>query len=397
MGLDRRNFLALMAAACSRAMDDTVMKVHETMRDTVTLFLCGDVMLGRGIDQILPHPGDPLLFEPYVKSAATYVALAEKANGPIPKPVDFRYVWGDALAELQRVQPDVRIINLETSITRSKAPEPKGIHYKMSPDNTPCLAAAGINCCVLANNHVIDWGYPGLSDTLDNLAMAGIRTAGAGRNAAQAEAPAILEIAGMRRVLVFAFSSVTSGIPRDWAAREDKAGVNLLEGLSDRTVARIAARVQAVKRPGDLVVASLHWGGNWGYRISRAHQQFAHALIEEAAVDIVHGHSSHHALGIEIYRGKPILYGCGDFINDYEGITGYEEFRDDLAVLYLPTFSASDNKLVTFRLIPFQIRKFRLNRASHEDEIWLRNTLDRESARFGTQVTLNEDGTLTVL
>jgi poly-gamma-glutamate capsule biosynthesis protein CapA/YwtB (metallophosphatase superfamily) len=144
-------------------------------------------------------------------------------------------------------------------------------------------------------------------------------------------------------------------------------------------------------------VASLHWGGNWGYRISRAHQQFAHALIEEAAVDIVHGHSSHHALGIEIYRGKPILYGCGDFINDYEGITGYEEFRDDLAVLYLPTFSASDNKLVTFRLIPFQIRKFRLNRASHEDEIWLRNTLDRESARFGTQVTLNEDGTLTVL
>jgi poly-gamma-glutamate synthesis protein (capsule biosynthesis protein) len=70
-----------------------------------TLFLCGDVMLGRGIDQILPHPGDPRLYESYVKSAATYVELAERRNGPIPKPVDFEYVWGDVLAELQRVRP----------------------------------------------------------------------------------------------------------------------------------------------------------------------------------------------------------------------------------------------------------------------------------------------------
>jgi len=387
--ISRRDFLELMAA--------TAMDVRVTMPDTATLFLCGDVMLGRGIDQILPHPGDPRLYESYVKSAVIYVELAERLNGPIQKLVSYEYVWGDVLAELQRVQPHARIANLETAVTRNSTPEPKSINYKMNPDNMPCLIAAGIDCCVLANNHVLDWGNPGLLETLDSLAAAGIHTAGAGRNAAQAEAPAIIEITGMRRVLVFAFGSTTSGIPSDWAAGNAKPGVNLLEDLSDRNIACIAARVQVARRPGDLVVASLHWGGNWGYRIPPERRHFAQALIERATVDIVHGHSSHHPLGIEIYRGKPILYGCGDFINDYEGISGYEEFRSDLTAMYLPTISASSGGLVDFRLIPFRMAKFRLNRATREDAIWLRDTLDRESSKFGTRVTLNEDGTLTVL
>src|SRR5437867_1674249 len=73
---------------------------------TVMLFLCGDVMTGRGIDQILPHPSKPQLFEPYVRSALDYVKLAERAVGPIEKPVDFPYVWGEALAELEHARPD---------------------------------------------------------------------------------------------------------------------------------------------------------------------------------------------------------------------------------------------------------------------------------------------------
>src|SRR5512145_2882467 len=117
----------------------------------VTLFLCGDVMTGRGVDQILPHPSKPRLFEPYVTSAVTYVELAERAVGPIPRPVGFDYVWGDALAELRRVRPDARIVNLETSVTRSNEAWPdKGIHYRMHPANVPCLTAAGIDCCALA-------------------------------------------------------------------------------------------------------------------------------------------------------------------------------------------------------------------------------------------------------
>jgi hypothetical protein len=75
-----------------------------TRRDHVTVFLSGDVMTGRGIDQILPHPNAAELQESSVRDARDYVELAEQVNGPIVRPVDFRYIWGDALAELDRAR-----------------------------------------------------------------------------------------------------------------------------------------------------------------------------------------------------------------------------------------------------------------------------------------------------
>src|SRR5215831_10032116 len=154
-------------------------RVPESDCSRVTLFLSGDVMTGRGIDQVLPHPSNARLHERYADSALEYVALAENANGRIPGPVDFAYVWGDALEQLQRFAPDVRIINLETSITTSEIYEHKEIHYRMHPANSPCLAAASVDCCVLANNHVLDCGSPGLIETLHTLHAAGLKTTGA--------------------------------------------------------------------------------------------------------------------------------------------------------------------------------------------------------------------------
>lgn len=94
-------------------------------------------MTGRGVDQILPHPSDPQWREPHVDSALEYVEWAERAHGPIPQPVGFEYLWGDALEQFDRFAPDVRIINLETSITARAEYEPKGINYRMHPANTP--------------------------------------------------------------------------------------------------------------------------------------------------------------------------------------------------------------------------------------------------------------------
>jgi len=353
--------------------------------DLITLALGGDVMTGRGIDQILPHPCDPTLHESYATTALDYVELAESAHGPIPRPVDFAYPWGDALQALERAAVDVRIVNLETSVTRSREPWPKGINYRMSPENLPCLTAMKIDGCALANNHVLDWGEAGLAETLDALARAGIKSAGAGRDRARAEAPAVINVAGKGRVLLFSFGSETSGIPSEWAAGEGKPGVNLLPDLSDRTVERIAAQVNAVKRPGDLVVASIHWGGNWDYAVPRDQRAFARALIERAGIHLIHGHSSHHAKGIEVYDGKPILYGCGDLLNDYEGITGHEEFRDDLAVIYLAGMEPSTGRLQRLELLPMQIRRFRLQWATARDAQWLCETLTREGKRFGTR------------
>ena len=401
----RRHFLRWLGLAVLGSMLQPHKLLHPQERPTsgsgmnkqpVTLFLCGDVMTGRGIDQILPHPCGPRIYEDYVKDARDYVKLAERANGPITRPVDFAYIWGDALAELERQAPDVRIINLETAVTASDKPWPKGINYRMHPANIPCLHAAAVDCCVLANNHVLDWNDAGLEETLATLSKAGIKTAGAGRTLDEAQAPAIMEVPGKNRVVVFAFGSETSGIGWDWHATADRPGVNRLPDLSNATVDTISEQVERVKQPGDVAVASIHWGGNWGYNIDRDQREFAHGLIDRAGIDIVHGHSSHHVKGIEVYKDHPILYGCGDFLNDYEGIGGYEEYRDDLGLMYFPALDPVSGRLRHFDMTPTRLKNLCVNRASQKEAQWLAQVLNREGKPLGTHVTLDESNQLTL-
>ncbi len=353
------------------------------------LFLCGDVMLGRGVDQILPYPSEPQLREPSVRDARDYVALAIEKNGPLAGPVDFRYVWGDALDELERVNPDFRIINLETSVTASNSFWPnKDIHYRMSPKNLPCLTEARIDCAVLANTHTLDFGYEGLTETLTTLNAAGIKTAGAGQNIARASEPAILGGGDQKRVLVYAYGHSSSGVDVDWAADTQKPGVNFLRDFSDATLSDVQKNIARWRQPGDVVIFSVHWGGNWGYQVEETHKHFAHRLIDQAGVDVVYGHSSHHVKGIERHHGKVIFYGCGDFIDDYEGISGYEEYRDDLTLMYFLRLNLSDNSLASLEMAPMQIRRLRLERAARNDAQWLCEILRREGQRLGTQFEL---------
>ena len=362
---------------------------------TITIFMCGDVMTGRGIDQVLPHPSDPMIHESFIKSAQGYVNLAEKVNGAIDYPVSFSYIWGDALTELDRVSPDVRIINLETSVTQSNDYwKGKGINYRMHPDNISSLTVASLDVCVLANNHVMDWGYSGLFETLESLTRANIKIVGAGRNLSEAQATAVIKVPGKGRVIVFALGLGTSGIPSSWGATENRPGVNLLKGLTDESLRDIQERVRRVKRKGDIVVASIHWGSNWGYEIPWEQTHFAHRLIDDVGVDIIHGHSSHHVRAVEVYGDKLILYGCGDFLNDYEGISGYEEFRADLSLMYFATVDSATGKLLGLQMTPTQIRRFKVNWADRDDTLWLKDTLNREGASFGTIVKLINDDRL---
>src|SRR3989304_2458552 len=242
----------------------------------ITLFLCGDVMTGRGIDQVLPYPGDPTLHQSNGRSAEDYLKLAENVNGSIPRQVDFSYIWGDAIEVLEKNTPDLRIINLETSVTKSNDfMNGKAIHYKMHPGNIFCLPAANIDICVLGNNHLLDWGYEGLMDTLQTLKNVNIKFAGAGCNQQEAELPVISPITGKGRVIVFSYCSVTSGVPSSWAAEKTKPGVNLLRDLSYETVDRIQEKVKSFKQQGDVVVLSIHWGSNWGYNIPYEQRKFA--------------------------------------------------------------------------------------------------------------------------
>ncbi|MEI7037159.1 CapA family protein [Fulvimonas yonginensis] len=358
----------------------------------VTLFLCGDVMTGRGIDQILAHPSDPVLHEPYMHDARGYVALAENAAGAVPRKVDPGYVWGDALAQWRARRPQARIVNLETSVTRHDHPWPKGINYRMHPANIDVLAAAHIDCCVLANNHVLDWGREGLAQTLAVLRAAHVAVAGAGERLAMAQAPAVLPLAGAGRLLVFAAATADAGVPADWAAEATRAGVWRLPDLSAGTAAHIAAEVARHRRAGDRVVFSLHWGGNWGYEVAPAQRAFAHALIDEAGVDLLYGHSSHHPKAIEVHHGHLVLYGCGDFLNDYEGIGGHQAYRGELGLMYFPQLEATRGRLCELTLVPTRVRRFRIERAPPEDRRWLFAVMRRECARMGCDVEEKPDG-----
>ncbi|MFE2278669.1 CapA family protein [Streptomyces sp. NPDC059454] len=359
---------------------------------TVTLFLCGDVMLGRGVDQVLPYPGDPALREDWMRDARGYVELAEAVSGPVPRPVPFSWPWGRALEVLEEAAPDVRIINLETSVTRSDAFAPgKAVHYRMNPANAPAVAVARPDVCVLANNHVLDFGRPGLRETLDVLHRAGLRTAGAGRDADEAYAPAVVPVNG-GRVLVFALGTMSSGIPPGWAATAERSGVAYLAEPSATTAEAVVRRVRQARRSGDTVVVSVHWGSNWGHHVPRSHVGFAHTLVD-GGVDVVHGHSSHHPRPVEMYRGRLILYGCGDFVDDYEGITGYEEYRDDLRLACLLSVAPDGGRPSGLRMVPLRARRMRLEPAADEERTWLRETLDRIS---GVDIALGTDGALTL-
>jgi poly-gamma-glutamate synthesis protein (capsule biosynthesis protein) len=138
---------------------------------------------------------------------------------------------------------------------------------------------------------------------------------------------------------------------------------------------------------------SLHWGSNWGYEIPREQIAFAHRLVEEG-VAIVHGHSSHHVKAIEVFKGRLILYGCGDFITDYEGISGYDMFRGDLALMHLVELDSASGELINARLVPMEMRRFRLERASAADAKWICNLMSELAKSFGMRARLEEDNSL---
>lgn len=343
---------------------------------SLTLLLAGDVMTGRGIDQILPHPVDPLLHEPWVRDAREYVRLAEAANGPVPHDAGLTYPWGEALAIIATHAPRWRFVNLETAITERGAPWPrKGIHYRMCPRHIGVLQAARLDACVLANNHALDWGPVGLEDTLQALRAAGIAAVGAGADEDEAWRPACWPLDPTApdgaRLRLHACATPDSGVPAGWAAGPRRAGIALLPRLDDDGVRRLTSITRRDRRAGDVDLWSLHWGGNWVADVPPAQRRFARALIDTGAAALVHGHSSHHPMPLDLHRGHLVLHGCGDLINDYEGIgpgpaARGSTLRADLGCLYIARLDASDGRLRALEVVALQRRRLRLQAATAE-------------------------------
>lgn len=343
-----------------------------TREGKIHLLLAGDVMTGRGIDQVLVHPGAFGLHEPLVADAREYVRLAEQASGSIPRHSADAYIWGDALAVMDSASADLRIVSLKTAITADGEPWPaKSVLYRMHPANVGCLRAAHIDACALANNHVLDWGRAGLQDTLQSLRDAGVRFAGAGADSEEAWAPARLPLPTGGQLLLFSFAAPGSGVPSGWSAGTRRAGVALLPDLSASTATQLTEDIVRRRSVDDRVVVSIHWGDGWGQGVPQAQRNFAHWLIDSRVVDVVHGHSSHQPLPVELYRGKLILYGCGDLINDCEGLPSRSGVRSDVGCLYFVTLRSGRGRLDVLEIVPLQRKRFSLMPADAAAHDWL--------------------------
>ena len=317
-------------------------------KQNITIAFTGDVMLGRLVND--------------------YVILANKL---------VTHVWGDMIDLLKGA--DLIIINLENAIARSGKPwskTPKVFFYRSDPKAIHVLKAAGVDYVTLANNHVLDYDEDAFIETLHHLEKNKILYAGAGRDIGEASRPAFLEAKGIR-IAIIAF---TDNMP-EWEATETNPGVNYIEvSVDEKNFGRLRKSIEDVKNKSDLVIISAHWGPNMMQRPSKAFKEFAHAVID-AGADIFHGHSAHIFQGIEIYRGRLIMYDTGDFVDDY---AVDEDLRNDQTFLFLITLSKKGIEKI--ELIPGLISHMQVNRAKGKDLEDIMGKMIKLSEEMGTKM-----------
>ncbi len=317
--------------------------------------LTGDVMLGRLVDQ--------------------YV-IQNQSIGPDK-------IWSDVLPLM--LKADRRLINLECVISsrgREWQPDSKAFHFRAHPRAIDFLRAARIDCVTLANNHVLDYGTDALIECLALLDRAGIKRTGAGASLMEAITPAILDMPQGRLGVV----SVTDN-ESEWEAGEKKPGTHYIaydaKGLAEPYRSRLAQALKQARRQADLVIVSAHVGPNWGPP-SVAMRALAHQIIDLGA-DLYWGHSNHTAQGIELYKGKAILYSAGDFIDDY-AVDPAE--RNDLSFLFIVELERG--RIARIVLHPLCIEDLYVRLAKDEEVAFLQRTMQAKCASFGSRIVFHD-------
>lgn len=319
------------------------------MAQEITLALTGDVMLGRGVNEALgaTRPAEP---------------------------------WGDVLPLL--LSADLRIINLECAITGHRRPwsrTTKVFHFRADSSAVEVLRAARVDACSLANNHTLDFEERGLLDTLKHLEAAGIRYAGAGRNLEEAARPVLLE-GGV------ALAAFTDNEP-PFAAGPDRPGTNYLPVSTEpEALRRVEEAIGAARDAGArTVVFSNHWGPNMVRRPRAAFRRFARAVVDRGA-DVYYGHSAHVFQGVEVYRGRPILYDTGDFIDDY---AVDPDLRNDRSFLF--RVSMENGEFKRLELFPIVLPYARVELARGEEREEILDLMQDLSAGMSTTFDRRED------
>lgn len=316
-------------------------------KNHVLIGFAGDVMIGRLVNDIIEKKG-------------------------------YSYPWGNSLSML--AQTDIRIINLETTLTSHTQKNPKVFNFKALPDRVKTLQSAHIDIVNLANNHSLDFKKEGLAETIATLDSAGILHVGAGADIQHARKPVILTKHGIKIGII----GYTDNEPT-WKATEDTPGINYIH-VGD--VQNIAQQIHSLRPLVDIVIVTSHWGPNMQQVPSPDFIEFAHAIIDNGA-DIIHGHSSHIFQGIEIYKNKVIMYDTGDFIDDY---AVDPQLRNDQSLFF--AINVTKNGPTSITLTPVIINNMQVNIADHTDKKEIIHRIQKLSHQFNTTIT--DDGIITI-
>lgn len=201
---------------------------------------------------------------------------------------------------------DLAFVNLETPITSRGKAEPKRYLFRAPDKAVTALRGAGVDAVSLANNHSMDYGLVGLTDTITKARAGGLGTFGAGADVDKAFTPWRRTVRGLR-IAVFGFSQVDD-LAESWAARPDRAGMAMAFDV-DRAVRAVAA----ARANSDLVVVLPHWGIEGDECPSRRQQDFAAALIG-AGADVIVGSHAHVLQGAGQSGSAYVAYGLGNFL-----------------------------------------------------------------------------------
>jgi poly-gamma-glutamate capsule biosynthesis protein CapA/YwtB (metallophosphatase superfamily) len=254
----------------------------------------------------------------------------------LPLPTARRTGHAGAVRDLLSLS-DLSIANFENPAPDNFSYHPGGFNFSADPALIEGLANAGIDWVSLANNHIGNAGDQGILDTLQNLDSWGIAHGGAEANLAAAREATLLDTGGIT-VGILGYDTIKPA----YAATSDSPGSN------EMSAARVGEDVAAARDAGaDLVIVFPHWGTEYTATTTATQRRLAHAAID-AGADIVIGSHTHWAGGMEVYKGRPIVYSLGDFVFNVDRSEQTQE-----GVLVEATFNGTG--LVQVRLLPYLI------------------------------------------
>lgn len=224
--------------------------------------------------------------------------MLDRSVGRMIKQRGCRWIIQEVAEDLAAA--DLTFGNLESPLSTVGSHDPPNCVFRANPEYVKVLTLTGFDLVSLANNHCTDPGWEGYLQTLKHLDQAEIKYVGGARARAQASWPRMTKV---------------NGLTVGWLAYTDLDFPVGCPSRVPRDLSRHREQIAAVKNKCDLLIVSYHWGQEYWEHPSERQKQVGRAAVE-AGADLVLGHHPHVLEGIEIYRGRPILYSMGNFIFD---------------------------------------------------------------------------------